>query len=109
MPNASLFDRLPEPGRRPLTFVFEGAPLSAMSGDSVAAALLAAGEAVTRTTPVGAVPRGPYCMMGVCFDCLLEIDGLANQQGCMVQVAEGMVVRRMRGARRLGDGGGPAR
>jgi predicted molibdopterin-dependent oxidoreductase YjgC len=48
-------------------------------------------------------------MMGVCFECLLEIDGVANRQGCMVQAADGMRVSRMRGARGLADSNGPPR
>ena len=76
-----------------------------MTGDSVAAALIAAGQLATRTTPVTGSPRGPFCMMGVCFECLLEIDGEPNRQGCMVPVRDGMAVRRMTGARRLEEGG----
>ena len=43
-----------------------------------------------RTTPVTGAPRAPYCMMGVCFDCLVTIDGVGNRQGCLVPVREGM-------------------
>ncbi|MBZ4691193.1 MAG: hypothetical protein JG765_2444 [Cereibacter sp.] len=75
-------------------FSFEGASVEARKGDSVAAALLAAGVSRFRTTPKKGQPRLPYCMMGVCFDCLLEIDGEANRQGCMIEVREGMQVRR---------------
>ncbi len=78
---------------------FEGAPVAARIGDNVAAALLAAGIVAFRTTPAGGAPRGPWCMMGVCFDCLVEIDGTPNRQACQVPVAEGMAVRRMQGAR----------
>lgn len=95
------FNRLPDRPRRTVTIDFEGAPLAALEGDSVAAALLAAGQAVTRTTPVRGTARGPFCMMGVCFECLLEIDGQPNRQGCAVPVSEGMRVRRMDGARSL--------
>jgi len=87
-----------------VTLYFEGEPVTAREGDSVAAALLAAGHAVTRTTAVLGTPRGPFCMMGVCFDCLMEIDGQPNRQGCMVPVADGLQVRRMAGARSPGDG-----
>ena len=45
--------------------------------------------------------RAPYCMMGVCFDCLAEIDGIPNRQSCMVAARPGMHIRRQRGARRL--------
>lgn len=83
-----------------IRFEFEGRPLSACAGDSVAAALLAAGEWAFRTTPVSGTPRGPFCMMGVCFDCLVEIDGVANRQACMVEIREGMQVKRQSGAAR---------
>jgi len=76
---------------------FEGRRIEAAEGDSVAAALLAAGETAFRKTPVSGSERGPYCMMGVCFECLLEIDGVANEQSCMVKVRDGMQIRRQRG------------
>ena len=103
MPNDSPFRRLPEAGRRALTFTYEGRTLPAFEGDSVAAAILAAGIAETRRTPAGGAPRGPFCMMGACFDCLMEIDGAPNRQACMVEVREGMRVRPMAGARDLGE------
>lgn len=81
-----------------VAFTFEGQPLTAAKGDTVASALLAAGETVFRSTPVSGADRGPFCMMGVCFDCLVEIDGTPNRQACMTPVSEGMNVRRQRGA-----------
>jgi predicted molibdopterin-dependent oxidoreductase YjgC len=81
-----------------VTIEFEGEPLSAQLGDSVAAALLAGEHRTFRTTPVNGVKRGPFCMMGVCFDCLVEIDGVANRQACMVEVREGMRIKRQQGA-----------
>ncbi len=107
MPNDTGFRRLADGARRAVTIDFDGQLVPAREGDSVAAALLAGGHAVTRITPAGAVPRGPYCMMGVCFDCLVEIDGIPNIQGCMTPVRDGMRVRAMLGARKLdgvGDG-----
>lgn len=101
MVNGFGFNRLPDRPGRPVTIEFEGESVTAREGDSVAAALLAAGHAVTRTTPVGGAERGPFCMMGVCFDCLMEIDGQPNRQGCVVLVSEGLRVRRMDGARAL--------
>lgn len=93
-----MFQRLDAQGA-PLAFAFEGMPVAAQDGDSVAAALLAAGIVDFRTTPSGASPRGPYCLMGACFDCLVEIDGAPNRQACQVPVVAGMQVRRMRGSR----------
>jgi D-hydroxyproline dehydrogenase subunit gamma len=103
VPNDSPFRRLPDPGRRAVAITFENRPLQACEGDSVAAAILAAGIATTRKTPIGGAPRGPFCMIGVCFECLVEIDGTPNRQACMVEVRAGMRVRPMAGARRLGE------
>ena len=71
------------------------------AGASAAAAVLLAGISGIRDSAVGGGPRGPYCMMGVCFDCLAEIDGVPNRQSCMVAVSPGMRIRRQRGARAL--------
>ena len=65
---------------------------------SVAAAILLHDLGHCRTTPVSGALRAPYCMMGVCFDCLMEIDGVANRQACLVTVEEGMSIRRQVGA-----------
>ena len=81
-----------------VTFQFAGETVQAFVSDSVAAALLGAGHIVFRATPVSAAPRGPLCMMGVCFDCLVEIDGVANQQACMHTVRDGMRIERQNGA-----------
>lgn len=83
------------------TIKFDGRTLSVPEGVSLAAALLASGVSSTRTTPVSGQPRAPYCLMGVCFECLVEIDGVANCQACMVTVRAGMSVRSQQGARAL--------
>ncbi|BAF87234.1 putative sarcosine oxidase alpha subunit [Azorhizobium caulinodans ORS 571] len=80
----------------------DGRPVTARAGDTVAAALLAAGIDHNRETPVSGAPRAPYCLMGVCFDCLVVIDGTGNRQGCMVPVAEGMRVETQKGKREIG-------
>ena len=64
-------------------------------GASAAAAVLAAGFDSIRKTPVEGCERAPYCMMGVCFDCLAEIDGVANRQSCMIEVWPGMRISRL--------------
>jgi predicted molibdopterin-dependent oxidoreductase YjgC len=96
-PHASTFRRLEGEGPL-LAFSFEGEPLQARPGDTVAAALLAAGVAQFRATPLSGAPRGPWCLMGVCFDCLVEIDGRPSRQACQTLVVEGMRVRRQLGA-----------
>jgi D-hydroxyproline dehydrogenase subunit gamma len=79
----------------------EGRSVMVPPGASAAAAVLLAGLPSLRDTPVRGSERGPYCMMGVCFDCLAEIDGVPNRQSCMVPARPGMRIRRQRGARTL--------
>jgi predicted molibdopterin-dependent oxidoreductase YjgC len=83
------------------TIWFDGTAVPARAGDTIAVALLAAGITTTRTTPVSNAPRGPYCLMGACFDCLAEVDGRANVQTCMTHVTDGMQVRHQHGARAI--------
>src|SRR5699024_8000279 len=73
-----------------LTIYFQGRAIPAQRGDSVAAALLRAGIARFRTSPVSGAPRLPFCMIGHCFECLVDIDDVPDQQACLRQVAEGM-------------------
>ena len=77
----------------------DGRSVEARAGDSVAAAMLAAGIVRTRVMPLLDSPRGPYCGIGVCFDCLVAIDGIGNRRACMVEVADGMTVH-TQGAKR---------
>jgi len=77
----------------------EGRVVLVLAGASAAAAALMAGLSSIRDTPVGGSERAPYCMMGICFDCLAEIDGVPNRQSCVVAARPGMRIRRQRGAR----------
>lgn len=72
---------------------FDGQPLDLPDGTNLAAALLAVGVQVFRHTPVSGAPRAPFCMMGACFDCLVEVDGVVRQ-ACMLEVAAGMKLSR---------------
>ena len=96
-----MFKRLPESARRDVSITVDGQPVIAREGDSVAAALLGSGSLACRTTPVTGAPRAPYCMMGVCFDCLVTVDGMPNVQGCMTRVRDGMRVEIQAGKRRI--------
>lgn len=98
-----MFQRLTDLKRKPVSLSFEGREIEALEGDTLAAALLAAGVSSFRDAPVSGAPRAPYCMMGVCFDCLVEIDGVGHQQACLVPVRDGMDVRRQAGEREVGD------
>jgi predicted molibdopterin-dependent oxidoreductase YjgC len=97
-----MFQRLPELGGESIEVRIDGTPATARAGDTVAAALIAAGLDHCRTTPVSGAPRAPYCMMGVCFDCLVTIDGVGNRQGCLVRVRPGLAIETQRGKREPG-------
>jgi predicted molibdopterin-dependent oxidoreductase YjgC len=78
-----------------------GTAIDATAGETVAAMLLVHGEHTFRRTTVSKTPRAPYCMMGICHDCLVEIDGVANQQGCRIRVVKGMQIKHQTGAPEL--------
>ncbi len=88
---ASTFYELQDSARVDVSF--NGAPLSLPEGMNLAAALLVAGVDVLRHTPVSGAPRAPFCMMGACFECLVEIDGVVTQ-ACMTEVTEGLEIMR---------------
>jgi predicted molibdopterin-dependent oxidoreductase YjgC len=88
--------------RRTVTLQVEGRPVTAAEGDTLALALLEAGVGTFRETAVSGAPRAPLCLMGSCFDCLVQVDGQANVQACMVRVNDGMQVRLQHGARDAG-------
>ena len=79
-----------------IEFTFEGETLTARAGQSVGAALLAAGVRELRRAEDGS-PRGLLCGIGVCWECRCVIDGVANRRACMTEVSAGMVVRRQLG------------
>jgi len=81
------------PGAARVPVHFAGETLMLPEGANLAAALLGAGVRVLRHTPVSGAPRAPYCMMGACFDCLIEVEGVVRQ-ACMMQVAEGLEISR---------------
>jgi len=75
----------------PVTIHFAGRTIETMTGQSVLAALVSAGEKVCRTTAAGE-PRGMFCGMGVCQECIVDVDGAGNQRACMTSVRDGMIV-----------------
>jgi len=97
-----MFQRLPEIDGDTVSLVVDGRTLRAHAGDTLAAALLANGILACRATPVSGTPRAPYCMMGVCFDCLVTVDGVGNRQACLLRVRDGMAVETQRGKREAG-------
>ena len=91
-----------EPGAAAVEVVVEGRRVVVPAGASAAAAFLIAGILSIRESPVDGAPRAPYCMMGVCFECLAEIDGVPNRQSCMVEARPGMRLERQLGPRKVG-------
>lgn len=76
----------------------DGRDLALRDGANLAAEMLAAGILPFRHTPVSGAPRGPFCMMGACFDCLIEVGG-ATRQACLMEVAEGLEITLPKGRR----------
>ena len=84
-----------------VSFTFDGAPMAAQRGQTVAAALLAGGVSSWRVTRSGGRPRGLFCGIGACFDCLAIVDGKPGVQTCLLPVHDGMRIERQDGARSL--------
>ncbi|MGF6872687.1 (2Fe-2S)-binding protein [Paraburkholderia sp. MM5477-R1] len=100
MSTEALFEQLTIEGPK-VRITFNDAPYEVPDGMNLAAALLAVGVRRFRSTPVSGSPRAPYCMMGVCFECLVEIDGSPNCQSCLESARDGMVIRSQEGARQV--------
>ncbi len=98
MTTNALFSIPESSGHDMVTIAFEGRNLTVPAGISVAAALLSNGVSDFRSSVVGQAPRAPYCMMGACFECLVEINEFPARQSCLISVQDGMRVRRQLGA-----------
>lgn len=72
--------------------IVDGLAVSAVSGQSVAAALIAGDLWAFRRNPASGDLRGPYCGMGVCFECEVSIDGVPHRRACMTEIRPGMVI-----------------
>jgi predicted molibdopterin-dependent oxidoreductase YjgC len=92
------------PERKTVTILFDGAPLPALEDEPVAAALLAAGIRVFRTSKKRGESRGVFCAIGRCTDCMMTVDGVPNVRTCVTPVRDGMEVRTQIG---LGEWGTP--
>ncbi len=96
-----MFRRIEDGASQSVSVEIDGQTHQVPAGISVAAAILLCGLKKSRCTPVSGAPRLPYCMMGVCFDCLMRIDGVSNQQACQTQVKEAMKIEAQQGAAEL--------
>ncbi len=79
--------------------IVDGTEQSVPAGISVAAAVLGhnhnSNDSFFHNSMDGS-PRSPYCLMGVCFECMLEINGEENVQSCLVEVKENMIINRQK-------------
>jgi predicted molibdopterin-dependent oxidoreductase YjgC len=76
-----------------IEFTFDGQKMLALPGQSVGAALLAANQRILRSTRFKEDDRGVFCGIGICFDCLVVINGVGNQRACLIEVTAGMNVQ----------------
>ena len=91
----SLFKQYQQQSGATVTVEFEGQFLAVPAEISVAAAVLGhTDKDHTRKSPISGEKRAPFCFMGVCHECMVEIDGIPNQQACIIEVREGMKIRR---------------
>jgi predicted molibdopterin-dependent oxidoreductase YjgC len=86
------------PPEKKVNFTFDGEMVTAIAGQTLAAAMLHEGVRALRTTRIGDEKRGIFCGIGICFDCLVVIDGLPNQRACLVEVRSGIKVETQNGA-----------
>lgn len=96
-----MFRKLPEFSGEALTIYIDGQPVEAGPGESVAAVLLRQEEPWSRLTPETRTRRAPYCMMGVCFECVAEMEAGRAVQTCLTPVCEGLRIVRRLGKRSL--------
>ena len=76
----------------PAHFTFDGTRIEFRPGQTVAAALIGTGILSWRLTRVAGKPRGLWCGIGICFDCLITVDGLPNQRACLLTAQPGTAV-----------------
>ncbi len=75
-----------------ISFFFNGEKFNGTNGQSIAAALIANEEREIRRTRFGEEPRSIFCGIGICFDCVVTIDGIANQRACLIEISSDMKV-----------------
>jgi len=75
-----------------ISFTFNGNEFTCESGQSIAAVLIASDNRQLRATRFGNEPRSIFCGIGICFDCVVVVDGVVNQRSCLVEAKQGMKV-----------------
>lgn len=91
-------DPLPDHSEDGIELSVDGSPVQASAGQTLAAALTAAGRRTWNTSRRDGAPRGLYCGIGVCFGCLVVLNGRPNTRACLVRVKDGDVVTTQHGS-----------
>ncbi|MCL2415959.1 MAG: (2Fe-2S)-binding protein [Defluviitaleaceae bacterium] len=78
---------------KPVSFTFDGMPISAFDNETIAVALHAAGIRTLAHSTDKNRPRGLYCCIGNCSSCMMVVDGEANVRSCIELVKDGMIVK----------------
>ena len=92
-----MFKQLSNDQIETIEVILNGQKVQVPEGTTVAAMTLTQGLGFNRTTPISESKRAPFCMMGVCYDCLMCIDGKANQRACATYVQNGMQIETQQG------------
>jgi hypothetical protein len=103
--NAHGARRWATPAGNAVQFTCDGIPVSAQETDTVASALIAAGHRTFSVDPHDNSPRGGFCFVGRCSDCLMVIDGQPGTMACITPVRDGMQVETQQGRGHWGDEG----
>ncbi len=80
----------------------DGEPVIAYDGETIAAALIASGRRTLRHTAKNDAPRGIFCGMGICFECLMTVNGVPNVRTCVTPAEPGMRILTQRESQRNG-------
>ncbi len=82
-----------------VTVYFDGRPLSGKKGETVAATIIATGHRINRFTRKMGSPRGIFCGIGQCTDCVMVVNGIPNTRTCVTLVEDGMIIETQRGTK----------
>ena len=96
--DSSQLNKIRSANQEIVEFTFDGETISAISGQTVGAAILQSGKKALRNTRFDKKPRGMFCGIGICFDCLVKINGVSIQRACLVPVQSQMNVQTQDGA-----------
>ncbi len=87
----------------PITITVDDEKIKAYEGETIASAILASGKSVFRYTRKHRQPRGVYCAIGRCTDCVMTVDGIPNVRTCVELVRDGMIIETQHGLGKWSD------